>query len=213
MMLKMNKVFYLSIVLLIIGIVLLGCSKQPSKKIQDQQIVVSEPDQNVFVPAENGNVVIVEQTKTVEEENKQSEISKQLIVSPAKVPASAPKGEILRRGTFTPKTHAVEGGFVMYYSDDEEKTGTDEKKLLVLELNNEFSSAYGPDLHIYLSSVMNPNAQHVFEEGEFADLGSLKKLSGKQYYVVPDYAQSIEYNSVVIYSPGFNEVYGVAYLY
>lgn len=207
----------LLIMLFLFSIIFLfqGCS---SNKNSDQQIPVllSEPEQPSFVPAENGNVVIVEQTKTVEEDkgiNQPFQSSQQPAASPVKVPPHAPKREILRRGTFAPKAHPVEGGFVMYYSDDEEKTGTDEETLLVLELNNEFSSAYGPDLHVYLSSIANPDTQHVFEEGEFADLGSLKKLSGKQYYVVPEYAQTIEYDNVAIYSPGFNEVYGVAYLY
>ncbi|MBI3032681.1 DM13 domain-containing protein [Candidatus Woesearchaeota archaeon] len=205
----------LLIMLLLFSVIFLsqGCSSNKNT-LEQIPVVVPESEQPSFVPAENGNVVIVQQTTTVSPSEQTPAVKEnEAVVYSAKVPASAPKRQILRRGSFQPKTHPVEGNLVMYYSDDEKITGTDEETLLVLELTNDFSSAYGPDLHVYISTILDLDQAHIFEEGEFADLGSLKELSGRQYYVVSDYAKTLEYNSVVIYAPGYNEVYGVAYLY
>ena len=194
-----------------------------SEKIPIPESTHSEDTAGLFldnpetIPVEGaGNVVIVEKTKDLPALKKEEQTGNQpeeKSVYSAKITDIAPKNVILRRGQFIPKAHAVEGVVTLYYARDKEITGTNNELLLVLEFEPDFSAAYAPELHVYLTTVYDPVDTYTFDDNEYIDLGRLKKYQGKQYYVIPESAKNIEYSNVVLYSPAFDIVYGVAALY
>jgi hypothetical protein len=75
----------------------------------------------------------------------------------------------------------------------------------------EFDVTNGPDLHVILSK--NPAPTNRVEVGnEYVDLGQLKGNQGNQNYVIPDYIDLLQYQSVVIYCVPFHVVFAIATL-
>ena len=76
---------------------------------------------------------------------------------------------------------------------------------LVLNLENDFRSDTGPELHVYLSDINEVNSNSL-------DLGFLQSTSGAQSYTVPMNIEITTYSWVIIYCKPFTAVFGSAQL-
>jgi len=74
----------------------------------------------------------------------------------------------------------------------------------VLRLEN-FKSTNGPDLYVYLSTDKDAS--------EFINLGKLKANSGNQNYEIPNEANLVEYNQVLIWCKAFGVLFGSAEIF
>jgi Electron transfer DM13 len=72
-----------------------------------------------------------------------------------------------------------------------------------LSLEN-FSSSNGPDLYVYISKQITPNA--------IVDLGRLKSTNGNQVYTLTTQFNVAEYKYVIIYCKQFSRTFGTAEL-
>lgn len=88
----------------------------------------------------------------------------------------------------------------------EEKNG---QKILIFA--DDFTTEDGPDLHVYLAGVQNPQSSaDLHAEGD-VDLGALTNVDGAQEYVIPN---DLDFDpaSVVVYCVPFKVVFGYANL-
>jgi hypothetical protein len=83
----------------------------------------------------------------------------------------------------------------------------------VVRLEN-FSTARGPDLHVFLSRSTEPQTPEEMrlDEAEI-DLGRLQGDFGAQNFVMPQGSDVTGYNSVVLYSPSLDMIYSYAPLF
>jgi Electron transfer DM13 len=73
----------------------------------------------------------------------------------------------------------------------------------------------GPDLKVWLtdaSVIDGPNGWFVFDDGQYADLGSLKGNKGSQNYAIPADVDLAELTSLTIWCDRFNVSFGAAAL-
>ena len=97
--------------------------------------------------------------------------------------------------------HKAEGAAIIYELPDG-------RRVLRFE---DFRSANGPDLHVYLSSAAPKSAFAGLGE-DALHLGSLKGNVGNQNYDIPDDADLSRYQSAVIYCAPFRVVFSSAEL-
>lgn len=77
------------------------------------------------------------------------------------------------------------------------------------------STSSGPDLHVWLSdAAVKPGRTgwHVFDDGRYVSLGSLKGNRGDQNYRIPAGVDLSAYRSVTIWCDRFNVSFGAAEL-
>ena len=73
----------------------------------------------------------------------------------------------------------------------------------------------GPDLKVWLTDapvIDGPDGWFVFDDGQYADLGSLKGNKGSQNYAIPADADLAELTSLSIWCDRFNVSFGAAAL-
>ncbi len=110
---------------------------------------------------------------------------------------------VLHSGSFITidAIHSAEGTATIYELPDG-------RRVLRFE---DFRSANGPDLHVYLSSAV-PKSTFAGLGDETIHLGSLKGNVGSQNYDIPADADLSQYQSVVIYCAPFRVIFSSAEL-
>ena len=82
----------------------------------------------------------------------------------------------------------------------------------VLRLEN-LSTSDGPDLKVWLSdATVAKGGWHVFDDGRYRSLGSLKGNHGNQNYPIPTDLRLADFRSVAIWCDRFNVSFGAAEL-
>jgi hypothetical protein len=82
----------------------------------------------------------------------------------------------------------------------------------VLRLEN-LSTSDGPDLKVWLSdATVAKGGWHVFDDGRYRSLGSLKGNHGNQNYPIPTDLRLEDFRSVAIWCDRFNVSFGAAEL-
>jgi len=101
-----------------------------------------------------------------------------------------------------------------FHSSAHETKGTatvfqlaDNKKMLRL---TKFSTANGPDVHVYLVAAADAKDNDTVTKSEFVDLGSLKGNIGDQNYDLPANADLAKYQAVTIWCKRFSVNFGTA---
>lgn len=81
-----------------------------------------------------------------------------------------------------------------------------------LEIDSAFSTGdTAPDLQVLLDTVEQPPA--AYEDADYTrylNLGSLQSITGEQRYPIPDFVDTSQFASVVIWCRMFNATYGYA---
>jgi hypothetical protein len=92
-------------------------------------------------------------------------------------------------------------------------TGENEQVFLRLDsgIDGDFTVNNGPglNLRIYLSRDADPQGGDEFE-AEAVEIGQLTGNIGRQNYQLPDDLEVLQFRSLVIYNPEFDQVFGVA---
>ena len=73
----------------------------------------------------------------------------------------------------------------------------------------------GPALHVWLTDapvLSNSDGWHIFDDGQYLDLGHLKGNIGNQVYPIADNADLRSYSSVTIWCERFSVSFGAAEL-
>ncbi|MEV5962523.1 DM13 domain-containing protein [Kribbella sp. NPDC051952] len=84
----------------------------------------------------------------------------------------------------------------------------------VLRIEN-LETSDGPDLKVWLSDakvVDGRTGWHIFDDGKYRDLGSLKGNHGNQNYAIPAGVKLDDFRSVAIWCDRFNVSFGAARL-
>ncbi|MET9279615.1 DM13 domain-containing protein [Streptomyces anthocyanicus] len=84
----------------------------------------------------------------------------------------------------------------------------------VVRLEN-LDTSNGPDVHVWLTDAPVKEGKagwHLFDDGEYVDLGKLKGNKGSQNYVVPADVDPSRYSSVSVWCDRFNVSFGAAEL-
>ena len=118
-------------------------------------------------------------------------------------PSTAP--EVLLTGKLITHEHATEGTVAVLRLADGSR---------VLRLEN-LDTSDGPDLKVWLSDaavVPGRGGWHVFDDGKYRSLGSLKGNHGNQNYAIPSAVKLDEFRSVAIWCDRFNVSFGAAEL-
>ncbi len=116
-----------------------------------------------------------------------------------------PATEVLLTGTLITHEHETEGTVAVLRLADGSH---------VLRLEN-LDTSDGPDLKVWLSdAAVIPGRQgwHVFDDGKYRSLGSLKGNHGNQNYVIPSTVKLDDFRSVAIWCDRFNVSFGAAAL-
>jgi hypothetical protein len=117
--------------------------------------------------------------------------------------SAAPK--ILLTGKLLPHEHETSGTVAVLQLPDGSR---------VLRLEN-LDTSDGPDLKVWLSDaavVAGRAGWHVFDDGSYRSLGSLKGNHGNQNYPIPADTKLEDFRSVVIWCDRFNVSFGAAQL-
>ncbi|TDD25462.1 hypothetical protein E1218_14890 [Kribbella turkmenica] len=113
--------------------------------------------------------------------------------------------EVLLTGKLITHEHDTEGTVAVLRLPDGSR---------VLRLEN-LATSDGPDLKVWLSDaavVPGRKGWHVFDDGEYRNLGSLKGNHGNQNYVIPKDVELTDFRSVAIWCDRFNVSFGAAEL-
>jgi hypothetical protein len=134
----------------------------------------------------------------------------------ASPPASANDRSAQPAATTATATLVAEGRFV---SHEHSTSGTaqliqraDGRHQVILR---GLSTSDGPDLRVWLSDqqvVTGKKGWHVFDDGEYVELGRLKGNRGTQVYNVPADVDASDYRSVTIWCKRFSVSFGAAEL-
>ncbi len=84
----------------------------------------------------------------------------------------------------------------------------------VVRLEN-LDTSNGPDVHVWLTDAPVKEGKagwHLFDDGEYVDLGKLKGNKGSQNYAVPADVDPSRYTSVSVWCDRFNVSFGAAVL-
>jgi hypothetical protein len=110
----------------------------------------------------------------------------------------------LLRGEFTviDALHRAQGIATIYRLSDGQR---------VLRFEN-FSSANGPGLFVYLSGHPKPRSNQQFQGAGAIELAPLKATSGNQNYALPPELDLVAVRSAVIYCKPFSVVFSTAEL-
>ncbi len=76
-----------------------------------------------------------------------------------------------------------------------------------LKFDSSFKSDTGPDLFVILH---RQNAPKSYTQGNYINLGRLKKVSGQQMYSIPSGVDVTKFKSVAIWCRKFNATFGFA---
>ncbi|TCO35180.1 electron transfer DM13 [Kribbella steppae] len=113
--------------------------------------------------------------------------------------------EVLLTGKLITHEHATEGTVAVLRLADGSR---------VLRLEN-LDTSDGPDLKVWLSDaavVPGRPGWHVFDDGRYRNLGSLKGNHGNQNYAIPSTVKLDDFRSVAIWCDRFNVSFGAAEL-
>ena len=113
--------------------------------------------------------------------------------------------EVLLTGKLITHEHDTEGTVAVLRLPDGSR---------VLRLEN-LATSDGPDLKVWLSDaevVPGRKGWHVFDDGEYRNLGSLKGNHGNQNYEIPEDVELTDFRSVAIWCDRFNVSFGAAEL-
>lgn len=81
-----------------------------------------------------------------------------------------------------------------------------------LEIDSAFRTGdTAPDLQVLLDTVEQPPA--AYEDADYTrylNLGGLQSITGEQRYPIPDFVDTSQFNSVVVWCREFNATYGYA---
>jgi hypothetical protein len=122
--------------------------------------------------------------------------------APRKTPGTA---QILLTGKLITHEHKTSGTVAVLKLPDGSR---------VLRIENLVTSD-GPDLKVWLSDakvVEGRSGWHVFDDGRYRNLGSLKGNHGNQNYVIPATVRLEDFRSVAIWCDRFNVSFGAARL-
>jgi hypothetical protein len=112
---------------------------------------------------------------------------------------------VLARGTLISHEHTTSGTVLVLALADGRR---------VLRLQD-LRTSNGPDVKVWLSdATVRPGADgwRVFDDGRYADLGSLKGNVGNQNYVVPDDVDLDSLTSLSLWCDRFDVSFGAATL-
>lgn len=115
------------------------------------------------------------------------------------------KATVVSKGTFISHEHGTEGSAKVIELAD----GTHVLRIENLDTSN------GPDLKVWLSDadvVEGTDGWFVFDDGDYADLGSLKGNKGNQNYAIPASVDLEDLTSVSIWCDRFSVSFGAAAL-
>ncbi|WUJ68822.1 DM13 domain-containing protein [Kribbella soli] len=125
---------------------------------------------------------------------------------PAKpTPVVKPRPKILLTGKLIAHEHRTSGTVAVLALPDGSR---------VLRIEN-LDTSDGPDLKVWLSDaevVAGRAGWHVFDDGAYRSLGSLKGNHGNQNYPIPAEVKLGDFRSVVIWCDRFNVSFGAATL-
>ncbi len=135
----------------------------------------------------------------------QNDTSKQktaLVLAPQMAPATAllAKSVTVTTGLFHKVGEGVQGNATIRENSQGQRT---------LTLTN-FSSAKGPDLHLYLVKAEDVKDSAGVKKAGFIDLGQLKSLSGTQTYAVPKNIDLWQYLAVTVWCDKFKVNFATA---
>ena len=131
------------------------------------------------------------------------------VASPAA--SGAPEGQVpsepvtLASGEFISHEHGTAGTVRVLELPD----GSRVLRIEDLDTDN------GPDLKVWLTDapvIDGPDGWFVFDDGQYADLGSLKGNKGSQNYAIPADVDLAELTSLTIWCDRFNVSFGAAAL-
>jgi hypothetical protein len=118
-------------------------------------------------------------------------------------PSTGP--EVLLTGKLITHEHETQGTVAVLRLPDGSR---------VLRLQN-LGTSDGPDLKVWLSDaavVPGRKGWHVFDDGKYHNLGSLKGNHGNQNYAIPGNVKLDDFRSVTIWCDRFNVSFGAAEL-
>ncbi len=110
------------------------------------------------------------------------------------------KPQILLTGTFHAVAHPAKGTATVYKLSDGKR---------ILRFTN-FEVSNGPDVVVYLSSVIDANDNESVKNSKIISLGSIKGNIGDQNYELPSDIDFNVYKSVVIWCKRFGVNFAVA---
>lgn len=110
------------------------------------------------------------------------------------------KPQILLTGTFYAVAHPAKGTATVYKLSDGKR---------ILRFTN-FEVSNGPDVVVYLSSVIDANDNELVKNSKIISLGSIKGNVGDQNYELPSDIDFNIYKSVVIWCKRFGVNFAVA---
>lgn len=127
--------------------------------------------------------------------------------SPSNIPATstAPVARLLSRGELISQEHETHGTVSVVLQLD----GTRVLAIAHLDTSN------GPDLHVWVTDApvrASSDGWHVFDDGKYLSLGTLKGNVGNQVYSIPSSADLSRLTSVTIWCARFNVSFGAAQL-
>lgn len=118
-------------------------------------------------------------------------------------PTAATGPVLVAEGEFITHEHATAGTARVIRNPD----GSHQLELVDLETSN------GPDLRVWLTDqpvIEGRAGWHVFDDGQWAELGELKGNQGNQVYDLPADADPGDYSSVSIWCKRFSVSFGAA---
>ena len=127
------------------------------------------------------------------------------VPAPSNVSKKPKKASIIAKGTFISHEHGTEGSVQVIRLAD----GT---RILRIE---DLDTSNGPDLKVWLSDakvVEGADGWFVFDDGDYADLGSLKGNKGNQNYEIPASVDLKDLTSVSVWCARFKVSFGAAEL-
>jgi hypothetical protein len=119
--------------------------------------------------------------------------------------AAKPATEVLLTGKLITHEHETAGTVAVLRLADGSR---------ILRVEN-LETSDGPDLKVWLSDAAVVSGQkgwHVFDDGKYHNLGSLKGNHGNQNYVIPTTVKLDDFRSVAIWCDRFNVSFGAAEL-
>lgn len=78
-----------------------------------------------------------------------------------------------------------------------------------LELDRQFKTDSGPDLHVILYRTAQPPIAGI-QAADYVSLGRLQKIAGSQRYLIPQAVNPGEFQSAAIWCQKFNATFGYA---
>lgn len=120
-------------------------------------------------------------------------------------PSASGKGKVISTGTFISHEHETSGRVQVIQLANGER---------VLRIEN-LDTSNGPDLKVWLSDgpvIPGEDGWHVFDDGDYADLGSLKGNKGSQNYKIPAKVDLTDLTSVSVWCARFKVSFGAAEL-